>query len=202
MFTFPPLDFFGIIILVHSTLVSIDKYTRKQVSRNFFLRMTFAKGDVGRVQEYRERLRQSLDVFWVRPSLPKFNFANYDIFVKLQSSIRVRDNLSQIAKQQGAMYQALQDRRSGDGVDSRPSAEGRLEVLSATQYNRDSFNNNVGSHNSTQMTSKIIQSITSATIIHISVFVSYSPPCCQVELEVTEDLDFMGELAGQVETSR
>ena|SRR5260221_6040635 len=57
--------------MFNSTLTSIDKFTRKQASRNFFLRMTFAKGDIGRIQEYRERLRQSLDVFWVRISLPK-----------------------------------------------------------------------------------------------------------------------------------
>ena len=132
--------------------------------------------------------------------------------MKLQSSIRVRDNLSQIAKQQGAMYQALEDRRPND---SRPSTEGRLEVLSATQYNRDVFNiasggnslqvagnqvNNVGSHNSTQMTTKIIQSITSGIVIHVSVFLSYYP-YFQVGLEAPVVLDSMGELAGQVEIS-
>ena len=61
---------FGIKIDVHSTLTAIDEFTRKQASRNFFLRIIFAKGDAGRVQEYRERLRQSLDIFWVRTSGP------------------------------------------------------------------------------------------------------------------------------------
>jgi len=114
----------------------------------------------------------------------KFKCTCADVFVKLQSSIRVRDNLSQIAKQQGAMYQALENRQPGD---SRPSAEGRLEVLSATQYNHEIFNakggnslqvagnqvTNTGSHNSTQMTTKTVQSIKSATVFHVSVFVSY-----------------------------
>ena len=60
----------------------------------------------------------------------------------------------------------VNDRQFGD-VDSRPSTEGRLEVVSATQYNRNIFNNarvgnafgvagnqvnNAGPHNSTQMT--------------------------------------------------
>jgi len=161
--------------------------------------MTFAKGDAGRVQEYRERLRQSLDIFWVRPSLPKFKCPRPDVFMKLQSSIHVRENLSQIAKQQGAMYQALEDRRSNDGVENCPPSteyvssgqRGRLEVLSATRYDGDIFNNargngntlevasnqisNVGSHNSTQMTSKTVQAITGASI-NVSVFVSDCPP--------------------------
>ena len=141
--------------------------------------------------------------------LTKNSNAPCDVFVKLQSSIRVRENLSKIAKQQGAMYQALEDRRPND---SRPSTEGRLEVLSATQYNRDVFNNanslqvagnqvnNVGSHNSTQMTTKIIQSITSGAVIHVSVLSYY--PYFQVGLEAPVVLDSMGELAGQVEISR
>jgi len=95
----------------HSTLTSIHEFTRKQASRNFFLRMTFAKGDTERVQEYRERLRESLDVFLGTPVFTKSSNTHCDVFVKLQSSIRVREKWSQIAKQQGAMYQALEDRR-------------------------------------------------------------------------------------------
>ena len=110
-----------------------------------------------------------------------------DILVKLQSSIHVRKNLSQIAKQQGTMYQALQNGRSGEYRSS--GQQGRLEVLSATRYSHVIFNNARGSlgnanasdtHdnvagnqinnlNSPQTTSKTARDITSASIINISV---------------------------------
>lgn len=114
-----------------STLTSIDKFSRKQASRNFFLRMVFSQRDAESVRDYRERLKHSLDVFW------------------LQSSIRIRENLSQISKQQGQMYQALQDQGEGrlSAKGSSRSQPSRLEVLSATHYQHEIFKNHSTTYN-------------------------------------------------------
>ncbi|KAF8059475.1 hypothetical protein FPV67DRAFT_443378 [Lyophyllum atratum] len=51
------------------TLHEIYNYTKRQASRNRLLRMLQYKSDAGTVQEYRDRLKHSLDLFSVKSSL-------------------------------------------------------------------------------------------------------------------------------------
>ena len=44
---------------------SIEQFAKKKVSRNMIMRLIMRKSDVGSVQEFRETLRHSLDLFGV-----------------------------------------------------------------------------------------------------------------------------------------
>ena len=47
------------------TLASIEQFAKKKVSRNIVMRLIMRKSDIGTVQEFREMLRHSLDLFGV-----------------------------------------------------------------------------------------------------------------------------------------
>lgn len=57
--------FMEIYTTLHRILAEIEKFARKHVKRNRLVRFIQHKSDVGRIQQYRERLRHSLDVFGV-----------------------------------------------------------------------------------------------------------------------------------------
>lgn len=51
--------------LLHSTISSIERFLRKEVSRGALFRLVRSKADLGKIQEYRDTLRRSLDLFGV-----------------------------------------------------------------------------------------------------------------------------------------
>jgi hypothetical protein len=46
-------------------LASIERFANKEVSRGLIMRIIMYKSDLGTIQEFREKLRQSLDIFGV-----------------------------------------------------------------------------------------------------------------------------------------
>ncbi|KAF9464049.1 hypothetical protein BDZ94DRAFT_1356243 [Collybia nuda] len=84
-----PQDLDGVRELL-KTLSSIERFAMKETSRNFFIRMIRHKSDQGKIQEFRETLRQSLDVFG------------------LQSSLSIQDNIQRLINQQVELMSELQ----------------------------------------------------------------------------------------------
>jgi hypothetical protein len=48
------------------TLTSIEQFAKKKLSRGMIMRIIKHQSDLGKIQEFRETLRQSLDLFGVR----------------------------------------------------------------------------------------------------------------------------------------
>jgi hypothetical protein len=46
-------------------LSSIEQFAKKKVDRNMIMRLIMRKSDLGTIQEFRETLKQSLDLFGV-----------------------------------------------------------------------------------------------------------------------------------------
>ncbi|KAF5373749.1 hypothetical protein D9758_000885 [Tetrapyrgos nigripes] len=85
------------------TLEEILQFAVKRSNRSRMKRMASSKGDVGRIQEYRERLKQALDIFG------------------LQSTITVRSSLVRLAARQETFHEILNERiPSKDITDSLP----------------------------------------------------------------------------------
>lgn len=64
---------------INRTLTSIEQYAKKELKRNIITRVIKHNSGQGKIFEYREMLRQSLDLFGVLPSiyqLPKSRLTN------------------------------------------------------------------------------------------------------------------------------
>jgi hypothetical protein len=52
-------------VSLYSTISSIERFSRKEISRGALFRLVRNKTDLGKIQEYRDTLRRSLDLFGV-----------------------------------------------------------------------------------------------------------------------------------------
>ena len=110
------------------TLASIEEFAKKKVSRNMIMRLIMRKSDVGTVQEFRETLRHSLDIFGV--SIDEFSDNDFRLMVQqLRSNITIQENLASIASQQGAILQALQAQNVPTETERLGSEQERLEQV-------------------------------------------------------------------------
>jgi len=112
------------------TLYSIQKLAKKEAKRNALVRMFKYQSDAGKILEYRERLRQSLDLFGI------------------QSNISMHDSLALIIKQQEILMQEAKERKERDdelqAQREKEIAEGRGDNVAAeaqptSQLNERSF---------------------------------------------------------------
>jgi hypothetical protein len=60
----------------HRTLQSINLFVEAQLRRGALRRVVFSKGDLGKIQEYRERLNAAMALFEVRRNFVKLNVAS------------------------------------------------------------------------------------------------------------------------------
>ncbi|EDR07261.1 uncharacterized protein LACBIDRAFT_328103 [Laccaria bicolor S238N-H82] len=72
------------------TISSIERFLRKEVSRGALFRLVRSKADLGKIQEYRDTLRRSLDLFG------------------LQSNVAIREATSQLINQHEKILLELQ----------------------------------------------------------------------------------------------
>jgi hypothetical protein len=52
-------------LMLPRTLTSIERFAKKKLFRNMIMRVIMHQSDLGTIQEFRETLRQSLDLFGV-----------------------------------------------------------------------------------------------------------------------------------------
>lgn len=79
------------------------------------------KSDLGAVQQFRETLRQSLDLFGVRLNSLRQNLSHRSFF-QLKSNITIQEHLVNIASQQGEILAALEAQGALAGSDQRDSS--------------------------------------------------------------------------------
>ncbi|KAK7051477.1 hypothetical protein VNI00_004451 [Paramarasmius palmivorus] len=82
------------------TLIEIREFVQHRISRTYWRRYVASKSDLGKIQEFRDRIRQALDVFGI------------------QSHITVRENLDRIAHRQESMHDELKTHWGGVRRDS------------------------------------------------------------------------------------
>ncbi|RDB15467.1 hypothetical protein Hypma_004270 [Hypsizygus marmoreus] len=83
-----------------STLKSIQKFAEKGASRPFLSRAMLHKHDLGQIQEYREHLRQALDVFGLRSTIELHE--NVARIIRLVSERRTTDDgISSVVQEPG-----------------------------------------------------------------------------------------------------
>ena len=111
------------------TLASIEQFAKKKVSRNMIMRLIMRKSDAGTVQEFRETLRHSLDIFGV--SIEEFSDNVFRLMVlqQLRSNITIQENLASIASQLGAILEAVQAQNVPTGTERLGSEQERLEQV-------------------------------------------------------------------------
>jgi hypothetical protein len=103
------------------TLASIERFANKEISRGLIMRIIMHKSDLGKIQEFRERLRQSLDIFGVGVNIAE-TFVISWFYLQLKSNITIQENLSHIVSQQGEILHAFQrqDARIDGARDETP----------------------------------------------------------------------------------
>ncbi|KAF8079400.1 hypothetical protein FPV67DRAFT_1444530 [Lyophyllum atratum] len=85
------------------TLHEIYNYTKRQASRNRLLRMLQYKSDAGTVQEYRDRLKHSLDLFSVKSSL-----SIQDALVSIQEQLtRMGDQAKELHRDEQQRHESV-----------------------------------------------------------------------------------------------
>ncbi|KAF8344963.1 hypothetical protein F5887DRAFT_1282952 [Amanita rubescens] len=118
------------------TLTSIQMFAETGASRNFLTSMLRSGVDAERIQEYREKLRQSMRVFGVST----FRHITECVVIKgaylpqLQSDIILRETVAKLASRQVKMMNELKARATPDS--SRPN--GNAHVSSSTSSSSSS----------------------------------------------------------------
>lgn len=100
------------------TLTAIERFAKKKVSRNVVMRVIMRQSDLGTIQEFRETLRQSLDLFG------------------LKSNITIQEYLASISSQQVEILQAFREGNPSAGIVEN-------EQESSEQINQTQSNGNL-----------------------------------------------------------
>ncbi|ESK93265.1 hypothetical protein Moror_14569 [Moniliophthora roreri MCA 2997] len=110
---------------LEETLTEIRDFAKRRASRGFWKRYCSNKSDLGRIQEYRERVRQALDVFGI------------------QSHIIVRETMVRMASQQQSLQEEL---RSWGSLERADTSE--LTMSSVSEETNNPFTSSITSTSS------------------------------------------------------
>lgn len=107
-----------------STLTSIQKLAQDGVSRNFFKALFRSGIDAGKIQDYREKLKQSMRVFGV--SIYYYEWRTDDTYAcvcfQLQTDISLRETVAKLASQQQEIMRGIERQETRDPIGSTQSS--------------------------------------------------------------------------------
>ncbi|KAF9458773.1 hypothetical protein BDZ94DRAFT_1312955 [Collybia nuda] len=125
-----PKDLDNVKELLKLTLASIERFARRETSQSLILRVVRHKSDVGKIQRYRETLRNSLDLFQLEASITIQESLNHitqrqdDFLAALQESLRLKQEDGNFIR---VGHLGVVEGGAGDGVEQEGAEARRLK---------------------------------------------------------------------------